>query len=297
MTLEVEIEAFIAHLAVERRLSPRTAAAYRDDLVRLAAFVRRRGDVANWRDLAPETLRAYVAEQHRGGRSGKTLARRLSACRSFFRWLTREGRATRNPAAGLRAPRSARKLPNVLDPDEMNALLELPAGEGTVARDSALFELCYSSGLRLAELRGLVWQDLDFPAGLVRVLGKGGRTRIVPVGRPALAALERWRGQCSSGAGDPVFPGRGGGPISARAIQARLAHWARQQGLWKRVHPHLLRHSFASHMLESSGDLRAVQELLGHADIATTQVYTHLDFQHLAKVYDAAHPRARRRAR
>jgi integrase/recombinase XerC len=297
MTLEVEIEAFIAHLAVERRLSPRTAAAYRDDLTRLAAFVRARDAAAAWSDLAPETVRAYIAEAHRAGRSGKTLARRLSACRSFFRWLTRERRATRNPAVGLRAPRTTRKLPNVLDPDQMHALLDLPAGEGATMRDAALFELCYSSGLRLAELRGLCWQDLDFSAGLVRVLGKGGRTRIVPVGRPALAALERWRRACPAAAGDPVFPGRGGGPISARAIQARLKHWAGRQGLWQRVHPHLLRHSFASHMLESSGDLRAVQELLGHADIATTQVYTHLDFQHLAKVYDAAHPRARRRAR
>jgi integrase/recombinase XerC len=241
-------------------------------------------------------MRGFVAAEHRAGLSPKSLQRLLSSCRSLFRQLRREGLLEHDPVAGVRGPKVHRKLPQVLDVDEAATLVE-SGGEGALGlRDRAMLELFYSSGLRLSELVGLRWLDLDLDAGEVRVLGKGGKTRIVPVGRHAVAAL-RALGEAEGRAPDtPVFRGRGGAPISPRTVQARLKQLALTQGFAKRVHPHLLRHTFASHMLESSGDLRAVQELLGHADIATTQIYTHLDFQHLAKVYDAAHPRAKRKS-
>jgi len=290
------IDGFLAQLAVVRRLSPRTIAAYRDDLARLAAFAATQG-IDDATALRDGHLRAFVAAESRRGIGGKSLQRRLSACRSFFRWLQREGQLAHNPAAGVRAPKAPRRLPQVLDADEVGALIDAP-GEGPLAlRDRAMLELFYSSALRLSELCGLRWRDLDLAQGLVRVTGKGAKTRDVPVGSHAAAALVAWRREAGGADEAPVFTGRGGAPIAPRTVQARLAHWAKQLGGWKRVHPHALRHSCASHVLESSGNLRAVQELLGHADIATTQVYTHLDFQHLAKVYDAAHPRARRRSK
>jgi integrase/recombinase XerC len=251
--------------------------------------------VDSWGALRQDTLRSYVAGAHRGGLSGKSLQRRLSAVRSFYRHFNRSNTAELNPAMGLRAPKSARKLPQVLDADEMTRLVEVPTDTPMGVRDRAMLELFYSSGLRLSELCGLRWRSLDLADGLVTVTGKGNKSRIVPVGSHARDALQAWRSESRPGLDTPVFPGRAGAPISPRTVQLRLRALAQQQGLFKRVHPHLLRHSFASHVLESSGDLRGVQELLGHADIATTQIYTHLDFQHLAKVYDAAHPRARRK--
>jgi integrase/recombinase XerC len=289
-----QVERFLGHLAVERRLSPRTLEAYRDDLGRFATALAGDGDPA-WADVGPGRVRAFVAAEHQAGQSPRTLARRLSAIRSFYRFLLREGLARANPAEGVRAPRGGRRLPNVLDADEMASFLDLPQGGGIAARDRAMLELFYSSALRLSELTALRWGQVDLDEGLVRVDGKGGRTRIVPVGGKAREALRAWRTEAGGEAAAPVFPGRGGAPISPRAVQVRMKRLAQRQGLWKRVHPHLMRHSCASHLLESSGDLRGVQEMLGHADIATTQVYTHLDFQHLAKVYDAAHPRARRK--
>lgn len=287
------IEDFLGHLATERRLSARTREAYREDLFRCARFLVGDGAPA-WDRVASDAVRRFAAAEHRGGQSPRSIARRLSAVRSFFRWLLREGRARTNPAVGVRAPKIARKLPNVLDADELGALLDTPGDDALASRDQAMLEVLYSSALRLSELCALAWEDLDLDAGTARVVGKGAKTRIVPVGEQAIAALRTWRAESARMAG-PVFPGRGGGSISPRAVQQRLKRWAEVRGVWKRVHPHLLRHSAASHLLESSGNLRAVQELLGHADIATTQVYTHLDFQHLARVYDAAHPRARRR--
>ncbi len=287
------IDDFLAHLQVERRMSAHTLDAYRRDLRALADWSQASGagDIAT---LQPEQLRAFIAAEHRRGLSAKSLQRRLSAIRSGFQWLLRHGRIVANPAAGIRAPKAPRKLPQVLDPDEAARLVEVPTDVPLGLRDRALLELFYSSGLRLSELCGLRWRDLDLAEGAVRVLGKGGKQRVVPVGSHARRALGEWRAE-SRGANDaPVFPGRNG-PITPRAVQLRLRQLAQRQGLFKRVHPHLLRHSFASHVLESSGDLRGVQELLGHADIATTQIYTHLDFQHLAKVYDAAHPRAKRK--
>jgi integrase/recombinase XerC len=283
---------FLAHLSVERRMSVHTLDAYRRDLDALSAWVA--AQHAELVTLSTEQLRAFVAAEHRRGLSPKSLQRRLSACRSFYRWLLRHGRIAASPAAALRAPKAPRRLPQVLDVDEASRLVEVPTDVPLGLRDRALLELFYSSGLRLSELCGLRWHDLDLDEGLVQVLGKGGKQRSVPVGSQARAALAAWRGEPRPASDAPVFPGRNG-PITPRAVQLRLRQLAQRQGLFKRVHPHLLRHSFASHVLESSGDLRGVQELLGHADIATTQIYTHLDFQHLAKVYDAAHPRARRR--
>ncbi|MEN1956024.1 tyrosine recombinase XerC [Luteimonas sp. MJ204] len=289
---------YLDHLEVERRMSPHTLDAYRRDLGALAGWA-----AASGHDelLALDTaaMRAFVAAEHRRGLAPKSLQRRLSGCRSFYQWLLKHGLVAANPATGVRAPRAPRKLPQVLDVDEAMALVEVPTDAPLGLRDRALLELFYSSGLRLSELRLLRWRDIDLDQGLVTVLGKGSRQRTVPVGSHACRALAEWRAESAAGARPasdaPVFPGRGGAPIGARAVQLRLRLLAQRQGLFKRVHPHLLRHSFASHMLESSGDLRGVQELLGHADIATTQIYTHLDFQHLAKVYDDAHPRAKRR--
>jgi integrase/recombinase XerC len=288
------LERFLQHLAVERRLSPRTLQAYRQQLSALAQQLWPEQPPA-WPALDPASLRQAIASGHRQGLAARSLAQRLSAVRSFYKYLRRRGDGIEhNPAAGLKAPKGARKLPGVLDSDTITRLLEIPADEPLALRDRALLELFYSSGLRLAELAGLDWLDLDLADGSVRVLGKGGKTRIVPVGRKAIEALQALRQHAADRAG-AVFRSRRGGRLGVRAIQLRVVHWARRQGLWQRVHPHLLRHSFASHLLESSGDLRAVQELLGHADIGTTQIYTHLDFQHLAQVYDQAHPRARRR--
>ncbi|MBX3724998.1 MAG: tyrosine recombinase XerC [Xanthomonadales bacterium] len=292
-----DVEAFLRHLEVARRLSPHTLSAYRRDLRRLLVWVGEQA-LPGWQALATEPLRGLVAREYRRGLSGRSLARWLAALRSFCRWLLREGAIAHNPAVGLRAPRSGRRLPRVLDADAMAAFLDgLGDADGDDpvrgARDRALFELAYSSGLRVSELVGARWRDADAGLTELRVTGKGGKTRVVPVGAAARTALARWR--ALSGGADHIFPGRAGGHLSVRTVQARLHHLSLVHGLPQRLHPHLLRHSCASHVLESSQDLRGVQELLGHADISTTQVYTHLDFQHLARVYDAAHPRARRK--
>jgi integrase/recombinase XerC len=212
--------------------------------------------------------------------------------------MLREGLAEHNPATPVRAPKSPRHLPATLDADSIGQLLEIPCDTPLAIRDKAIMELFYSSGLRLSELAGLRWEQLDLASGMVTVTGKGNRTRMVPVGRMATAALLEWRknrGAFASFEQPFVFVSQRGNPIATRTIQARIRYWAKRQGIPQNIYPHLLRHSFASHMLESSGDLRAVQELLGHADISTTQIYTHLDFQHLAKVYDKAHPRAKKK--
>ena len=291
MTLTPDIGDFLAFLAVERQSSAHTLDAYRRDLAALVAWAQGR-DLLSLRD---EDLRAFIASEHRRKLSPKSLQRRLSACRSLYRWLLKQGRIAADPCAGVRAPKAARALPQVLDVDEAVQLVELPTDAPLGLRDRALLELFYSSGLRLSEVCGLRWRDLDFDQGLVSVLGKGSKQRIVPVGSHARSALQAWQQASRGESAYFVFPGRAGKQISARAIQLRIKQLALRQGVYKRIHPHLLRHSFASHVLESSGDLRGVQELLGHADISTTQIYTHLDFQHLAKVYDGAHPRARRK--
>ena len=286
------VDEFLSHLDVERRVSPHTLAAYRRDLDALSLWAVDNGQTVE--GLQADHIRAFVAAEHRRGLTPKSLQRRLSACRSFYAWLLRNGRIAASPAAAIRAPKAPRKLPQVLDPDEAKALVEVSTDAPLGVRDRALLELFYSSGLRLSELCGLHWRDLHLDDGLVHVLGKGSKQRIVPLGSHARTALGDWKRESGGTVDTPVFPGRKG-PITPRAVQLRLRQLAQRQGLFKRVHPHLLRHSFASHILESSGDLRGVQELLGHADIATTQIYTHLDYQHLSRVYDAAHPRAKRK--
>jgi integrase/recombinase XerC len=292
--LKQTIKTFISHLRIERRLSANTTESYERDLSSLVEWMPSAG-FDDWQSLNAEALRSFMASEHRRGLGAKSLQRRLSACRSLFQWQLKHGELKANPAQGIRAPKAARKLPQVLDPDEMARLVEVPTDTELGKRDRAMLELFYSSGLRLSELCSLHWRDLDLTDGLVRVLGKGSKIRIVPVGKFAREALENWRTESSGKLDTPVFPGRNGS-ITPRAIQLRIKQLANSQGIWKRVYPHLMRHSFASHVLESSGDLRGVQELLGHADIATTQIYTHLNYQHLAKVYDDAHPRARRKS-
>lgn len=294
--LAPDVERFLDYLRVEKRYASGTIVNYARELATLRAHAEALG-LSHWRELHAEQLRTLVAREHRRGRESGSLHHLLSACRSFFRWLLREGIVAKDPALDVRAPKLKRKLPQVLDVDEASALVEIPVDTPGAVQDRAMLELFYSSGLRLAELTGLAWRDLDLAEGTVRVLGKGSKTRIVPVGGKAREALAALCEQDSPQPEDPVFRGRNGAPMAPATVRRRIKQWAQSQGVWKRVYPHLLRHSFASHMLESSGDLRAVQELLGHADISTTQIYTHLDFQHLARVYDAAHPRAKRRAK
>lgn len=286
------IDGFLAYLSVERRASIHTLDAYRRDLAAFNTWLNGRDILA----LHSDDIRAFIATEHRRGLAAKSLQRRLSTCRSLFLWLLKQGTIANTPCAGVRGPKAPRKLPQVLDVDEAVKLVDLPSDAPLGLRDHALLELFYSSGLRVSEVCALRWHDLDFEQGLVSVLGKGNKQRIVPVGSHARRALLELRQEACASASDFVFPGRAGNAITSRAIQLRIKQLALRQGVYKRIHPHLLRHSFASHMLESSGDLRGVQELLGHADISTTQIYTHLDFQHLAKVYDAAHPRAKRKS-
>jgi integrase/recombinase XerC len=288
------LKGYLSHLATERRLSAHTCAGYERDVRSLLTLA---ADTP-LQKLGIHQVRRFVAQLHGQGLDGRSLARRLSAWRGFFNYLARDHGFRSNPCAGVRAPRSPRRLPDALSPEEAAQLLAMPAGDALARRDHAMFELFYSSGLRLAELTGLRPEDLDFREGTVRVTGKGSKTRIVPLGSHAARALQAWltdRAALARPGDTALFLGRGGRGIGPRAVQERLRAWALRQGLAAKVHPHMLRHSFASHVLQSSGDLRAVQEMLGHSSISTTQVYTHLDFQHLAKVYDAAHPRAKRR--
>lgn len=287
------MQAWLGHLRVERRLAVRSLATYQRNL----EIYLQRATEAGFDPLHPAgmQLRALLAGQFRRGWNARTIAQFLATLRGYFRYALRQHWLTADPTLGLKAPKPAQRLPKVLDADETAALVELDTSAPLGHRDRALLELAYGLGLRLAELCSLRWADLDLAAGEARVLGKGQKTRIVPIGRSALSALQEWLAVEPATAADFVFPGRNGA-ISHRGVQARLKTLAQRQGLWKNLHPHLLRHSFASHILESSGDLRGVQELLGHADLRTTQIYTHLDFQHLAKVYDQAHPRAKRKS-
>jgi integrase/recombinase XerC len=291
------LHGFIRYLASEKRHSPHTCSNYQDDLRRFGAWVAGPEAHTAWRELTSHDLRRYVAVLSRSGLSGRSIARHLSAIRRFYDYLLREHLASDNPVLDVRAPKAARRLPKVADVDQLSHLLDASPDDPLETRDLSMFELLYSSGLRLSELAGLNLEAIDRRSGEVRVLGKGGKERILPVGRRALAALTQWLQVRSTLAHEnepALYVSRRGERLSNRSIQSRLRRWGVKNGADQKLHPHLLRHSFASHMLESSGDLRAVQELLGHADISTTQIYTHLDFQHLAKVYDQSHPRARR---
>lgn len=294
--LHSAVDQFIDHLRNERQLSIHTLDAYRRDLLSCCGFLDSL-QVSDWNNVDNALLRRYIAGRHAGGLSGRSLQRELSAVRSLFQYLIRERRCRHNPALDLRAPKAPNRLPRLLDADQANQLLDSPAEDDWLSlRDHAMLELLYSSGLRLAELASLDMHQLDLDQGEVRVTGKRKRTRVVPVGRMAREALRRWFKVRPQVAGDsqPVFVSMHGRRLTPRAIQLRVRRYGIEQ-LGQHLHPHMLRHSFASHLLESSGDLRAVQELLGHSDISTTQVYTHLNFQHLAEVYDQAHPRARRK--
>ncbi len=284
---------WLSYLRNERRLAAHTLAAYARD-------VRALEELAAGRELVSLTgvdVRRFVATLHGRGMAPRSLARVLSAWRGLFDWLARQREVTSNPCAGVRPPRAARRLPEVLSPDDAVRLVSATDDSELATRDRALFELAYSCGLRVSELTGLDLGSIDAATGEARVLGKGNKTRIVPVGAPALVALDAWlcdRSRFARAGEGALFVGQRGARLAPREVQRRIKRWAAMAGLQVDVHPHMLRHSFASHVLQSSGDLRAVQEMLGHASIASTQVYTHLDFQHLAKVYDAAHPRARR---
>jgi integrase/recombinase XerC len=288
---------FIAHLRTERRLSTHTSSNYARDLDALAAFCRQQ-KIDTWRTLDSQHVRVFAARQHARGLSPRSIQRQLSAIRTFLRYLIREGVLGSNAAADVQAPKAAKRLPHTLDADQMAQLLEGEVDEELDVRDKAMVELLYSSGLRLQELVSLDLMSIDLADRTVRVHGKGSKQRVVPVGRKAREALRKWlqaRAGVAPADETAVFVGRNGHRLGPRAVQRRVERWARKRALGIKVHPHLFRHSFASHLLESSGDLRGVQELLGHANISTTQVYTHLDFQHLARIYDAAHPRARRK--
>ncbi len=308
-------------MSSERRLSRHTDSNYARDLAALVKYCDRFG-LEDWKALDSQHIRTFAGHSHASGLSPRSVQRRLSAVRSFYEFLIRENQpgrggkpgpapreearnesfrsgVTHNPAYDVRAPKAAKRLPETLDPDQMARLLEIPPGDSYVTRDHAIMELLYSSGLRLSELVGLNVSDLDLADRTVHVVGKGSKGRIVPVGSVAAQVLEKWlreRVALTRPHETALFVGRGGKRLGPRAVQTRVAYWARRQGLPMHVYPHLFRHSFATHLLESSRELRGVQELLGHADISTTQIYTHLDFQHLARIYEASHPRARKKS-
>jgi len=304
--IQRDINRFLNHLRDERRLSAHTISAYRRDLEKFTDFLTRR-EITTLRQLVIAQARMFPAQLNQSGLSSRSIQRALSAVRTLYRYLLRESKVAINPFLTARdvghrqavtAPRAERRLPPTLSIEEIAQLVTIDPRTDLDRRDRAILELFYSSGLRLAELSGLDLGDLDLGDAVVRVMGKGAKTRIVPIGGYAREAVLAWlnvRPACARESEQALFVNRSGTRLGARAIQQRVAVWAQRQGLGRRVHPHMLRHSFASHVLESSSDLRAVQELLGHADISTTQVYTHLDFQHLAQVYDNAHPRARRK--
>jgi len=295
--LDAWLERFLDHLINERRLSPRTWESYGRDLRVLRRWLDTVA-VTDWRQLTQHQVRQFLAERHRQGQSPKSLHRELSSLRSLYRYLLREGVTEANPALGVRAPKIRRKLPVTLDADQLAQVLEFHDDSPVGLRDRAIMELFYSSGLRLAELVSLDLGDVDLREQLVEVTGKGAKTRRVPVGSQARQAIEAWltqRSRLALADETALFVGTRGRRISRSMVQRQLHQRSIEQGAPRNIHPHLLRHSFASHLLESSGDLRAVQELLGHANISTTQIYTHLDFQHLAEVYDKAHPRAKKK--
>ena len=286
---------YLEHLSNERRLSRHTVENYARDIAALLKLA----DGTGLKQLEVQHARRFVAQLHARGLDGRSLARMLSAWRGFFNYLVRDHGFVNNPCVGIRAPRAAKRLPHALSPDEANRLMAVEGNDDLAVRDKAVLELFYSSGLRLSELTELAPGDINLGDATVRVTGKGNKTRIVPVGSRALDALRR-RLDRRSGIADAnpraLFVNPKGTRLTGRVIQLRMKQWAVKLGVNTNVHPHVLRHSFASHVLQSSGDLRAVQEMLGHASISTTQVYTHLDFQHLAKAYDAAHPRAKKRS-
>lgn len=295
---EIMLADFFKQLTVEVRASEHTVKNYQRDIQHLSRYCTEKS-IAGWTDLKHTDIRSYIAARHRKGLSSKSLQRELSAIRSFYNYLLKAGQVIVNPAQHVKAPKQARKLPKTLDVDQLSGLLEAGTSSLLEIRDVAMFELFYSSGLRLSELAALDLTDLDLPDNTLTVrLGKGGKSRILPVGSKAVTALENWLRQraLKTPRTEPaLFVSSKGTRLGQRSIELRLELWCKKKGIAEHIHPHMLRHSFASHLLESSQDLRAVQELLGHSNISTTQIYTHLDFQHLAAIYDKAHPRAKKK--
>lgn len=291
------IDQYITYLAQERRLSRHTVEAYKRDLNRLYRFLTD-SHCEHWGELSVKQARRYPALLNRLGLAGTSVQRILSAARAFYRFLVSKGEAEINPFESVSAPKRPKKLPSTLSVDEVSALMQREDDDPATLRDRAILELLYSSGLRLSELAQLNINGVDLNQGEVRVIGKGNKERVVPVGSKAIEAITEWlrcREIMASEKEAALFVNHHGNRLSNRGIQYRIDRWAKDKGLGRRLHPHMLRHSFASHVLESSGDLRAVQEMLGHSDISTTQIYTHLDFQHLSEVYDKAHPRAKKK--
>ncbi len=296
--LESWINRFLAHLRDERRLSHNSLKAYQRDLSQFHNHLQERGE--DFLQLTAHHLRDFVAQRHRKGAASGSIQRNLSAIRTFYSYLIREQEIDYNPATGVSAPKGERRLPATLDVDQMDSLLAGDEDDPLLIRDHAMFELIYSSGLRLSELANVDCRDINFSDSTIRVLGKGSKERVLPVGRKAQEVIRQWmtaRQQMAAEKEQALFVSRRGSRIAVRTIQQRLEQLAKNSGMERRVHPHMLRHSFASHLLESSGNLRAVQEMLGHENISTTQIYTHLDFQHLAEVYDRAHPRAKQKSK
>ncbi len=295
------VDAYLQHLQTEKRASPHTISNYARDLENLLTFCTE-NQIKNWSNLRTHHVQTCIAERHQHNISSRSIQRQLSAIRSFFDYLIANSLCEHNPARHVKAPRPSKPLPKTLDVDQLNGLLNQAAKTPLQIRDLAILELFYSSGLRLSELADLDLNDLDVKEKTVLIRhGKGKKSRVVPVGRYALIALQNWFGIRHQFTTDPglgenpaIFLSSQGKRLSVRSIQQRIKHWCKQHGFNQMIHPHMLRHSFATHMLESSGDLRAVQELLGHSNINTTQIYTHLDFQHLAEVYDQAHPHAKK---
>ncbi len=295
--MQIFIDDFISMLRIERRLSKNTLVSYRRDIEGFKSYIQKI-DLSNWTDITDKNVQSYVASRFRNGLTGRSLQRALSSIRMFYEYLVSNNNAVINPAKKIRAPKSVTRLPAFLDVDTTEVLLNRDCEDSLVIRDKAMFELFYSSGLRLTELVTINLIDLDIAESEVRVIGKGNKTRILPVGKQALTAISAWlkiRDDFIKEETMALFLNRQGRRISQRSVQLRLKQWAKVQCIDQNIHPHMLRHSFASHMLEGCGDIRAVQELLGHEDISSTQIYTHIDFQHLATVYDKAHPRARKK--
>lgn len=291
------VDDFIEQLQCELRVSKHTVASYTHDLKALVAFCQAQ-NIPQWNAIQVTHIRAYIAGRHRQGLGGRSLQRELSAIRSFYKYLLKKQQVTTNPAALVKAPKQSRKLPKTMDVDQVTGLLEAGTDSILEIRDLAIFELFYSSGLRLSELTALNIEDLDLrDQSLIVRHGKGNKTRFLPVGSKASQALKTWLQQRSAADNEAaLFTSKQGKRLTPRSVELRLTQWCKKKGLTEHIHPHVLRHSFASHLLESSQDLRAVQELLGHSNIGTTQIYTHLDFQHLASVYDQAHPRAKKKS-
>ena len=288
---------FFDQLTVEKRASEHTVKSYQRDINHLTNYCIDKS-IPHWADLKQSDVRSHIASRHRQGLSSTSLQRELSAIRSFYNFLLKKRLADSNPAQYIKAPKQARKLPKTLDVDQISGLLEAGTNSTLEIRDLAMFELFYSSGLRLSELAALNLTDIDLADNSLMVRsGKGGKSRILPVGSKAVTAINNWLQQRLKNVAvseSALFVSTRGTRLGQRSIELRLEQWCKKKGIAEHIHPHMLRHSFASHLLESSQDLRAVQELLGHSNISTTQIYTHLDFQHLADVYDKAHPRAKK---